>query len=50
MLHSVEFFTEWALARDKGVVVVRPLRKIKLDGTLYHRRPAVEAEIQELTG
>lgn len=29
--------------------MARPLRKIKLDGTLYHRRPAVEAEIQELT-
>lgn len=29
--------------------MVRPLRKIKLDGTLYRRRPAVEAEIQELT-
>lgn len=29
--------------------MVRPLRKIKLDGTLYRRRPAVEDEIQELT-
>lgn len=28
--------------------MVHPLRKIKLDGTLYRRRPAVEAEIQEL--
>lgn len=28
--------------------MARPLRKIKLDGTLYSRRPAVEAEIQEL--
>jgi hypothetical protein len=28
--------------------VARPLRKVKLDGTLYSRRPAVEAEIQEL--
>lgn len=29
--------------------MIRPLRKIKLDGTLYRRRPAVETEIQELT-
>lgn len=29
--------------------MVRPLRKIKLDGSLYRRRPVVEAEIQELT-
>lgn len=29
--------------------MARPLRKKKLDGTLYYRRPAVEAEIQELT-
>lgn len=29
--------------------MARPLRKIKLDGALYRRRPAVEAEIQELT-
>lgn len=29
--------------------MVRPLRKITLDGALYHRRPAVETEIQELT-
>lgn len=28
--------------------MTRPLRKIKLDGTLYYRRPAVEAEIQKL--
>ncbi|MNJ33987.1 hypothetical protein D3C77_286810 [compost metagenome] len=28
--------------------MVSPLRKIKLDGTPYHRRPAVETEIQEL--
>ncbi len=35
-------------AREKGVAVARPLRKIKLDGTLYSRRSAVEAEIQEL--
>lgn len=28
--------------------MARPLRKIKLDGTLYCRRPAVEAEVQEL--
>lgn len=33
---------------QKGVVVARALRKIKLDGTLYHRRPVVEAEIQRL--
>jgi hypothetical protein len=25
--------------------VARPLRKIEFDGTLYQRRPAVEAEI-----
>lgn len=29
--------------------MARPLRKIKLDGTLYQRRPAVEAEIHDLT-
>lgn len=28
---------------------MRPLRKIKLDGTLYTRRPGVETEIQGLT-
>lgn len=30
------------------MVVTRPLRKIKLDGTPYYRREAVEAEIREL--
>lgn len=29
--------------------MARPLRKIKLDGTLYQRRPVVEAEIHDLT-
>lgn len=41
--------TDRAKAQDRGLVVVSPLHKVKLDGTPYYRRPAVEAEVQELS-